>query len=334
MTKLFLKDHQLLIVLQLLQFGLVFLILWLAGYRDVRILLYVIFLGIFLLSCFLVYRYVTRRPLYERLNRPMTTLDESLEKTGQEPMAEALDDLLKSQYRLYEHRIEETEAKKEEHLTFIDRWVHQMKTPLSVIELTAQTLDEPESSSLREETERIKTGLSTVLYMARLRTIEQDFRITPVLLEHLVQEVNNENKRFFIRNKVYPKLKQERPGITVESDEKWLLFIMTQLIQNAVKYSAGKSQHVEISLYEREGSAIFEVEDFGAGIPIEDQNRVFHAFYTGENGRNYRESTGMGLFLVKEVTDYLGHEIEMKSTVGKGTIFRIVFSPAQNITTM
>src|SRR5699024_2775031 len=129
----------LLIVLQLLQFGLVFLILWLAGYRDVRTLLYVIFLGIFLLSCFLVYHYVTRRPLYERLSRPMAALDESLEKTGQEPMAEALDDLLKSQYRLYEHRIEETEAKKEEHLTFIDRWVHQMKTPLSVIELTAQT---------------------------------------------------------------------------------------------------------------------------------------------------------------------------------------------------
>lgn len=332
--KLFLKDHQLLIALQILQFGLVFLILWLDGYRDVRTLLYAVFLGIFLFSCFLIYRYVTRRTFYERLSRPMATLDASLEKTGQEPIIEALDHLLKSQYRLYKQRIDETEARKEEHMTFIDRWVHQVKTPLSVIELTAQDLDEPESSNIREETERIKTGLITVLYMARLRTIEQDFRITPVILENLVQEVNSENKRFFIRNKVYPKLEQARSGITVESDEKWLLFMMTQLIQNAVKYSSGKSQQVNISLYERKGQAIFEVQDFGVGIPAEDRNRIFHAFYTGENGRHYRESTGMGLFLVKKAADYLGHGIEMDTAVGKGTTFRIVFFPAQNITTM
>lgn len=332
--KLFLKDHQLLIAMQIMQLGLIFLILWLDGYRDVGTVVYAIFLGIFLFTCYLVYRYVTRRTVYQRLSRPMATLDESLEKTGQEPIAEALDQLLKSQYRLYEQRIGKTEVRKEEHMTFIDRWAHQMKTPLSVIELTAQDLDEPESSNIREETERIKTGLSTVLYMARLRTIEQDFRITPVLLENLVQEVNRDNKRFFIRNKVYPKMKKERSGITVESDEKWLFFIMTQLIQNAVKYSSGQSQQLIISLYERDESAIFEVEDFGVGIPEEDRQRIFHAFYTGENGRNYRESTGMDLFLVKEVVDYLGHEMEMETAVGQGTTFRIVFSPAQNITTM
>ena len=88
----------------------------------------------------------------------------------------------------------------------MDQWVHQMKTPLSVIELTAQNLDEPDSSSIREETERMKRGLNTVLYMARLRTIEQDFHIKPVTLSN-VNEVNGENKRFYIRNQVYPKLK-------------------------------------------------------------------------------------------------------------------------------
>lgn len=332
--KLFLKDHQLLIVLQIVQFALLFIILWFDGYRNLLTVFYAIFLGIFLFGCYLVYRYVTRRRFYDRLSQPMVTLDESLEKTEEEPVAKSLDLLLKSQYKLFAERISETEAAKEEHLTFIDRWVHQMKTPLSVIELTAQDLDEPVSSSIREETDRMKTGLNTILYMARLRTIEQDFKITPIDLEHLVQEVNNENKRFFIRNQVYPKLKIERPNITVESDEKWLFFMMTQLIQNAVKYSNGKDQQVNISLYESRGRAVFEVEDFGVGIPEEDKNRVFHAFYTGENGRNYRESTGMGLFLAKEVADYLGHGIEMESIVGKGTTFRIIFSPAQNITTM
>ena len=71
----------------------------------------------------------------------------------------------------------------------MDRWVHQMKTPLSVIELTAQTLDEPESLSIREEMDRMRNGLNTVLYMARLRTIEEDFQIKPVNLSKLVHEM-------------------------------------------------------------------------------------------------------------------------------------------------
>src|SRR5699024_5694440 len=111
-------------------------------------------------------------------------------------------------------------------------------------------------------------------------------------------------------------------------------FMMTQIIQNAVKYSARKSEQIVISLYERNGEAIFEVTDFGIGIPEEDRRRIFNAFYTGKNGRQYRESTGMGLYLVKEVADYLGHRVEMKSIVGEGTSFRIVFPPAQNITSM
>src|SRR5699024_7920446 len=101
-------------------------------------------------------------------------------------------------------------------------------------------------SNIREETERIKTGLNTVLYMARLRAIEEDFHIKPVVLENIVHDVNRENKRFFIRNEVYPKLEQERPEITVETDEKWLLFMTAQLVQNAVKYSAGISRQIMI----------------------------------------------------------------------------------------
>lgn len=332
--KLFMKENKLLIGLQCLQFFMIFLILWLDGYHEIQTMLYAIFLGFFLFGCYLIYRYFTRRKFYQRLGKPLESLDESLQKTETVPIAEALDHLLKSQYKLYTERISEIDASKEEHLTFIDRWVHQMKTPLSVIELTAQNLDEPESSNIREETEQMKTGLNTVLYMARLRTIEQDFQIKPVDLEKLVHEINQDNKRFFIRNEVYPKLEKEKSGITVESDEKWLLFIMTQLIQNAVKYSKGKSKQIIVSLYERKGVAIFEVKDFGIGIPKADRKRIFNAFYTGENGRKFRESTGMGLYLVKEVADYLGHAIELESIIGEGTTFRIVFTSAQNITSM
>ncbi len=72
--------------------------------------------------------------------------------------------------------------------------------------------------------------------------------------------------------------------------------------------------------------------DFGVGIPKTDKRRVFDPFYTGENGRKFRESTGMGLYLTKEAALHLGHRIELDSVVGEGTTFRIIFSPTQNLT--
>ncbi|WP_251551680.1 sensor histidine kinase [Neobacillus muris] len=332
--KLFFKEHALLIVVQVLQMLVILSIFWLAGYRDIQLFLYAAFLSFFILGCYLLSYYLLRRRLYQRLNQPLESLDDSLQKTDDAPISKAFDQLLRNQYILFQSKLETVEKEQEGHRRFMDQWVHQMKTPLSVIELTAQNLDEPDSSNIREETERMKTGLNTVLYMARLRTIEQDFHIKPVNLVKLVDEVNGENKRFYIRNKVYPKLEVEKEGMIVETDEKWLYFILSQLIQNAVKYSSHISNRIVISLYEREKEAILEVKDFGIGIPETDKRRIFDPFFTGENGRKFRESTGMGLYLVKETADTLGHRIEMESEAGKGAVFRIIFSKTQNLTSL
>lgn len=323
--KLFMKEHILLIVVQMIQMVLMTGIFWLAGFRDIELILYSMLLGLFLLCCYLLYHYVSRRQFYRRLQTPIQSLDETLETLDGAPISESLYQLLKSQYSVYQGQIMELKKKHEEHFIFMDRWVHQMKTPLSVIELMAKDLDEPASSSFREETDRLKTGLQMVLSMDRLRSIERDFQIKKISLINLVKNVNNENKRLFIRNNIFPQIKEMTENITVESDEKWLFFILTQLVHNAVKYSQGKAQHINITLDVRDKRTILEIEDEGVGIPKEDIRRIFDAFYTGENGRRFRESTGVGLFLVKEVIDYLGHQIEVDSTVGKGSTFRIIF---------
>lgn len=323
--RLFLKEHVLLIIFQIIQLILVTSIFYLAGFRDIQLILYSIILGLFLLFCYLVYTYVSRRKFYQRLQSPFSGLDESLESLDQAPISESLYELLKSQYSIYQEQIMHLKNKQEEHLIFMDRWVHQMKTPLSILELMAQDLDEPESSNFREETDRLKAGLQMVLSMARIRSIEKDFQIKKISLLELVKNVNNENKRLFIRNNVFPKINEVTQNITVESDEKWLFFIVSQIIHNAVKYSQGKGKHIQITLKDRADKAILEIEDKGVGIPKEDMKRIFDAFYTGTNGRLFRESTGVGLYLVKEVADYLGHKIEVDSKVGEGTTFRIVF---------
>ncbi|MBO0962282.1 sensor histidine kinase [Neobacillus sp. MM2021_6] len=332
--RLFFKEYSLLIVVQAVQLVIILSIFWLDGYRDIKLFFYAAFLSFFILGCYLTYYYVSRQKLYQRLNQPLESLDDSFQKTDQAPISIAFDQVLRNQYILFQSQLESAEREQAEHRKFMDQWVHQMKTPLSVIELTAQNLDEPESSSIREETDRMKTGLNTVLYMARLRTIEQDFHIKPVNLVPLVVEVNGEHKRVYIRNNVYPKLEVEKEGVTVATDEKWLFFILSQLINNAVKYSSETSNRIVISIYEREKEAILEVKDFGIGIPEADKRRIFDPFYTGENGRKFRESTGMGLYLTKETLNILGHKIEMESEVGKGSTFRIIFSETQNLTSL
>ncbi|MBD8069595.1 sensor histidine kinase [Bacillus sp. PS06] len=330
--RLFIREHTLLIVVQAVQMLIILSIFWLDGYRDIKLFFYAFFLNTLFLGCYLTYYYLSRRNLYKRLSQPLESLEESIQRTDDSPVSIAFDQVLHHQFALYQSQLEAGEKEQQEHRRFMDQWVHQMKTPLSVIELTAQTLDEPESSNIREETERMKTGLNTILYMARLKTIEQDFHIKPVNLSNLVDEVNGENKRFYIRNKVYPKLEVEKEGVTVETDEKWLYFIIFQLINNAVKYSSNISNRIVISIYESGKEAVLEIKDFGIGIPKADKRRVFDPFFTGENGRKYRESTGMGLYLAKETLDKLGHQIEMQSEVGKGTTFRIFFSETQNLT--
>ncbi|SDY31015.1 sensor histidine kinase [Salimicrobium album] len=327
--KLFLKEHQLLFFVQVVQFTSIAFLLYIDGYTNIPVLMYVLGLAFFFLFVYLVYQYVTRKRIYERLGKSMGSLDEAMEHSGDTPFAEAFDDLLKRQYQLYQQELMETAKQKEEHLMFIERWVHQMKTPLSVIELTSKEVEEPASSNIREETDRMKNGLKNVLYMTRMRSVEDDFKVEPVSLGDSVEEVVEDNKRYFIRNQVYPKM--ETTDAFVETDKKWLGFILHQFVQNAVKYSTGKAQQVVISNYQVQDHYVLEVKDFGIGIPPEDQRRIYNPFFTGAHGRAYRESTGMGLYIVKEIVDHLNHVIEMESVVGEGTTFRIIFSDTQSL---
>src|SRR5690625_1176168 len=329
--KLFVKEHVGLIVIYIFQVMLFSLIIFLSGFRDYPILFYGIFMSLFILVCYLVYHYYRRRHVYQRLPGRPANLQELLEKTDTVPIGQALDAYNKFQYQLYMEKLQQAEDEQANHLKFIDRWVHQMKTPLSVIELTAKELDEPESSNIREETERIENGLNTVLYMARMRTIQEDFLITHVGFEKLIHDVHHANKRFYIRNEEYPHIAIETKDLTVETDERWLFFIVDQLLQNAVKCTADRSKRIDLAVYKKAGAAVLEITDYGVGIPEHDRKRIFQAFFTGVNGRKFRESTGMGLYLAKEVSDYLGHRLEVESTADVGTTFRICFTKTQTL---
>ncbi len=322
--KLFVRDHRVLFLVNLLQVGLILLICWLDGFQKGRLLLYALLLCMFVLLCYLVYRYYTLLPFYRRLNSALESLDESTQQYGTTPLGEALHDLLLTQYQYYQERLLKYQRQQRRQTTFITQWVHQMKTPLSVISLMTHNEDDARFESIREEAERLQKGLTMALYAARLETFDRDFHVEPVNLSTTIVEVLRENKRLFIRNAVYPEVMVDRE-LQVISDEKWLAFILDQVVTNAVKYSAGTHTKISLSALVQDDSVEVTVRDHGVGIPPQDLPRIFDPSFTGENGRISHQSTGMGLYLVHEACQELRHPLRVESTVGKGTIIHLTF---------
>lgn len=328
--RLFWKEHVPLLLFLVPQILLVPLLYWLAGNSQAEIAAYACVLSFTLLISYLFYRYISNRELYRRVTEPPRTLEDLLQPTGDTPLAEALDELLKSGYRLYEAELYRYGKQREHHAAFTGRWVHQMKTPISVIQLTLEnerekeTIPEAVLDSIQEELDRLRKGLEMALYTSRLEQFEHDFHVVPVSLLTVVNEAVADHRKLFIRKAVHPDIRIDEE-VEVYSDKKWLTFVLGQLITNAVNYSAGVGDKVELTAYLRGKKTVLEVRDYGIGILKEDIRRIFEPYYTGQRGRQYSESTGMGLYLVREVCNRLGHQVELESTPGQGTTVRLLF---------
>lgn len=322
--KLFLREHLVLIWFYLSQLLIISLIFWLGEYQNTWTLSYAIFLSVACLVAYLSYRFLRYRAFYQRLETIPNKLEETITPLSDATVAKRLHQLLEAQYRLYQEQIHYYQAKQEEHLTFINLWVHQMKTPISVISLILQEETSTTLESIRDEIDQLASGLEMILYVSRLDAFEKDFHVEQLALSSLLLKILQENKRLFIKHKVFPEYQVDET-LLIYSDEKWLAFVIKQILTNAVRYSAGKGKTVKINSFHRGNKIVLEITDQGIGIPPQDLTRVFEAHYTGNNGRKFRDSTGMGLYLVREICHKMHHQIELESTVGVGTTIRILF---------
>lgn len=229
----------------------------------------------------------------------------------------------------------------QQNLRFLSQWAHHMKTPVAVIDLELQKARqqpvppdlEPFLRSIEEENRRLQHALQALLNRIRLEDFAADFRAEEVDLVALIRRLLSDQKRAFIAHRVYPRLDLEEPappgGWVVRSDPKWLRFVLEQVVSNAIKYSArpdGEGQ-VTFRLRRAGDETVLEVADSGIGIPPEDLGRVFDPFYTGENGRRFPQSTGLGLYLAREACRRLGHSIALQSRPGEGTRVFLRFAP-------
>ena len=318
--KLYIKTHieKFLFCVSILFF--LFLLLKLAGSTDVLLLSYLFGLGIFLFCLYFIKDYYSKQSLYAFLSNQKKDIipkDSSLES---QMIKAKISYFLKEQ----EETIRFQTKAKEQQITFLNLWVHQMKTPISILELMAQDHQLDEVAVLKE-TQRLKNGLNLALNEARLVDgIRNDFDLTPLSLSQIVTKTINTQKNYFIHHQVYPKIimKEEIPII---SDEKWLIFVIEQLVINSVKYSNPQGT-VLIEGEIKNGNPRLTITDCGIGIPQEDLPRIKQAFFTGENGRRFGEATGMGLYLVEQVVQSLGITVDIHSEIDKGTKVTLSFS--------
>lgn len=323
--RLFLKDNRGYIITYLLSLVVTLLYSNLKGFMELSETIYICLFNVFILIVFLVYRYYQNGQLYKFLKGGFTDLKEVFLEFGSGELSQMVSKIFKELHSLYEVEIQKSDKLHKEHLRFINQWVHQMKTPLSVLQLQLQEYEgEEKYDNMQEEVTKLKEGLNMAMYFARLDSFQKDFIIEKVSLKQLIREKVNEEKRLFIKNRIIPRIEIDEK-IEVYSDAKWLKFMLGQIIINGVKYSRGKGSELIIKAANDENEISLEVEDEGIGIPIKDIKRVFDPFFTGENGRKYGESTGMGLYIIKEVCKNLGHEVTIESIVNEGTKVTIKF---------
>ncbi len=214
---------------------------------------------------------------------------------------------------------------------YIEMWIHEVKAPLASLTLMLENL---KVEKAMYQLKRVEDDVEQVLYYARGENAEKDYMISKINLRDVVRKVGMKNMNDLLAGEV--EFVANEVNGEVYTDAKWLEFILGQLVNNSIKYK--KDEGAEIKIYvedDKDGNAhekgeaprdvTLVVEDNGIGISRSDLRQVFEKSFTGENGRVRAKSTGMGLFIAKNLCEKLGHKIEIESEKGKYTKVRITF---------
>ena len=210
----------------------------------------------------------------------------------------------------------QTNRKYTDMIDYYTVWAHQIKTPIASMRLHLQNEDSALSRKLSADLHRIEQYVEMVLTFLRLNSESTDYLIKEYDLDRIVKQAVKKFSTEFIGRKL--SLVYEPLYTTVITDEKWLSFVIEQVLSNALKYTPAGS--ITITL---ESEKILRIRDTGIGIAPEDLPRIFENGYTGYNGRTDKKASGIGLYLCKRVCSNLGHTISARSIVGVGTTIDI-----------
>ena len=302
------------VLLLFIVFALVFCIVFSLYNLETEAIYYSIILCAFIGLIYICINFINYYKKHIQLYKLQNEISISLENlpSPKTLMEEDYTNLILTLNKEYKTYISKSDIAKSDMIDYYTMWVHQIKTPISAMKLLIQTSESEISSDLSSELFKIEQYVEMVLSYIRLGSNENDFVIKEYDLDNIVRQAIRKYAPLFIRKKI--NLDFQPTTYKVLTDEKWLVFVIEQLLSNAIKYTnKGK-----ISIYPLENKKLV-IEDTGIGISKEDIPRIFDKGFTGYNGRTDKKATGLGLYLCKNILDKLSHKISIESEVGVKT---------------
>ena len=323
----YIKDKVISIVIYLLMVVLISLIL--KVFNLDKSVLIVIFLILIINGIMIILiNYFRKRSYYnnilgmlDKLDKKYLVLETVLEPTTYEE--EIVNNIL---YDINKSMIENINIQKRsinEFKDYIEMWIHEVKLPIASMVLKCHNHKEVNSNELLSIIRRLDNDIDQILYYMRSEITEKDFIISEVSLKDIVRSVSLKNKDDLLENKI--ELEVNIDNECVYTDKKWMEFILNQIISNSIKYKKEKDSFIKITSNVSEDKVNLIVYDNGIGISKGDIKRVFDKSFTGKNGRDKIKSTGMGLYVVKNLCSKLGHNIYIESDLDEYTKVIIEF---------
>lgn len=279
--------------------------------------------ALWLLPLFVVFivdffSYVKKHKALLEMERGVTAGLETLPKTANLIEAD-YQRLLHAFDTAYRTAVSAASTDKTEMIDFYTLWVHQIKTPIAAMSVLLQEQDTSENARMAQELFKIERYTELVLGYLRIGDLSTDLQLGQYSLLSIAKQAVKKYAPMFIHKKI--KLEMGDLDTVVLTDEKWLVFVIEQLLSNALKYTKQGSIFLEMN-----DKRTLIIRDTGIGISEEDLPRVFEKGFTGYNGRMDKKSTGLGLYLVKRTLEQLRHTIVIESTEGCGTTVLIGLS--------
>lgn len=279
---------------------------------------YATFLSLSILLIYMTYDFYRFSRQYDDMNKLL-----NLEFTDLSYLPQP-SNIIEEQYQTLLIKIDELqkELKNQNDMNYDDMinyftlWVHQIKTPISALRLLIQS-ENYSQNELLSQVLKIEQYVEMVLHYIKIDHMSSDLHIQSYYLFDIVNEVVKKHATFFIQKKIRLDMKQTDRYIL--TDEKWISFVIEQILSNALKYTKTGT----ISIYE--DNEVLYIQDTGIGIKEEDLPRVCEKGFTGYNGRLDKKASGLGLYLCKRIIDNLGYSLNIESIIGEGTIVSIHF---------
>ncbi|WP_411168414.1 sensor histidine kinase [Clostridium sp. MB05] len=296
--------------------------------NEFKAVMIIVLSWITVLFMYCIISYRKRKDYFELIEKSVSKIDKKylISEVLEVPPffeAEPYYYLLKKSSKSMREEINKEKLRLKDYKEYIEQWIHEVKTPISLIKLMEENNRTAKSSAILMQLEEIDRYVEQALFYARSEEVDKDYLIKEISLKDCVNSVITRNKQGFILNDI--NLEIDNIDKEVYCDSKWLEFILNQIIVNSIKYRNDKNPEVKVYVSDIKNGIKLIVEDNGIGIPSDELERVFEKGFTGNIGRLNSKSTGIGLYLCKKLCNKLGLLIDIESEINSYTKVSITF---------